>query len=113
MTSAMSNLKSVVARFAGSCPPCGRGWSVGARIFIVDASGWCCSPTCARSCVSTDAAGTTRPESWPEAALRQVPRAWRDRVYRALVRVLHPDAGGDNALSAALNDARDKIEDGR
>jgi len=34
-------------------------------------------------------------------------------VYRALVRVLHPDAGGDNALSAALNDARDKIEDGR
>lgn len=33
-----------------------------------------------------------------------------DRVHRALARVLHPDAGGDAELMAALNAAHDRRE---
>jgi hypothetical protein len=46
---------------------------------------------------------------WPYIVLEATPCGWRTRVYKALARILHPDAGGDTALAAALNDARDQM----
>jgi hypothetical protein len=42
------------------------------------------------------------------AFFRILPVALRQPVYRALARVLHPDAGGDTALMQALNRANEE-----
>jgi hypothetical protein len=36
-----------------------------------------------------------------------------ERAYRALVRVLHPDGGGDHQLMVDLNKARDRVARGQ
>jgi hypothetical protein len=41
------------------------------------------------------------------AFYRCLPERLREPVYKALVRVLHPDAGGDIKLMQELNAARD------
>jgi hypothetical protein len=47
---------------------------------------------------------------WAEQLLRAVGPDRAERVHRALVRVLHPDAeGGSTELMAALNRARDRV----
>ena len=45
---------------------------------------------------------------WAEGLLDAVGPQRIDKVYRALSRVLHPDAGGDMQLMQQLNIARDK-----
>lgn len=47
--------------------------------------------------------------SWAEELLTACPPDIREQVYRALSKVLHPDAGGDVRLQQALNDARDRL----
>lgn len=44
--------------------------------------------------------------SWAESLLGAVGPERADAVFRALSRVLHPDAGGDTALMQQLNAAR-------
>lgn len=46
------------------------------------------------------------PEDVFVTLMTTVPERLRDPVYRALARVLHPDAGGDGRLMQRLNDAR-------
>lgn len=50
--------------------------------------------------------GTPAP-SWAETLLDAVGSDRVEPVFRALTRVLHPDAGGDHQLMAALTAARD------
>ena len=45
---------------------------------------------------------------WAETLFAAVGPARAAAVYRALSRVLHPDAGGDTALMRELNAARDR-----
>lgn len=42
------------------------------------------------------------------AFYQQLPDRLKEPVYKALIKVLHPDAGGDTALAQQLNTARDK-----
>lgn len=51
--------------------------------------------------------------NWADALLIAMPPGLRDKVYRAVVRVLHPDVGGDLELMQQLNGARDRIEGAR
>jgi hypothetical protein len=107
----------VRARWAGDCLGCLRSWRPGDVIYTAgDGGGWSCSPICAyRKAAKSDRSRAPRHEPrsagapWPATLLAETPPEWRGRVYRALARTLHPDAGGDNALAAALNDARDRL----
>ncbi|HZN75693.1 MAG TPA: hypothetical protein VFC00_29020 [Micromonosporaceae bacterium] len=49
-----------------------------------------------------------RGHSWAGQLLDQCPPALAEKVFKALTRVLHPDAGGDNDLQRDLNVARDR-----
>jgi hypothetical protein len=42
---------------------------------------------------------------------RTLPPSLRQPTYRALARVLHPDAGGDTALMQQLNQANDTTKE--
>lgn len=42
---------------------------------------------------------------WATALRDQLPEPLRQPVYRALLRVVHPDAGGDTELTKQLNNA--------
>ena len=53
---------------------------------------------------------STPAEGWASALLKAVGPQHQDRVYRALSRVLHPDAGGDTQLMQDLNRARDNAQ---
>lgn len=46
--------------------------------------------------------------SWPEALFAALPAHLREPAYKALVKVLHPDVGGDHLAAQALNVAWDK-----
>lgn len=43
--------------------------------------------------------------NWAVALRSALPDELRDRAYKALLRALHPDAGGSEDLTKALNDA--------
>lgn len=45
------------------------------------------------------------PADWATALFASVPTGLHDKTYRALARVLHPDAGGDTRSAQQLNDA--------
>lgn len=49
---------------------------------------------------------------WARVLFRRVGRMRSEPVFRALTRVLHPDAGGDTALMTELNRARDELMGG-
>lgn len=49
-----------------------------------------------------------RGETWADALLDAVGPQRVEKVHRALVKVLHPDVGGDDELMAQLNRARDR-----
>lgn len=49
-------------------------------------------------------------EPW-EGMLLATPQALREKAYKALARVLHPDAGGDVAAMQALTQAYAKVGD--
>lgn len=42
---------------------------------------------------------------WAKALFASMPARFAEPVYKALVRVLHPDVGGDTRLAQQLNDA--------
>jgi hypothetical protein len=44
------------------------------------------------------------PADWADALLAALPEHLREPAYRALLRVLHPDVGGDTRLTQRLND---------
>lgn len=46
-------------------------------------------------------------QDWAEQLLGKLTPEQADKAYRALVRVLHPDVGGDHRLMQQLNVARD------
>ncbi|MCI4674784.1 hypothetical protein [Candidatus Mycolicibacterium alkanivorans] len=47
--------------------------------------------------------------TWAEELLTACPPHIREQVYRALTKVLHPDAGGTTKLQQELNDARQHL----
>ena len=47
---------------------------------------------------------------WPVAMFDEIPDTLRQPVYRALIKVLHPDAGGDLAATKKLTTAWHIIE---
>lgn len=49
---------------------------------------------------------TTRSASWAADMFAALPEHLHDAVYKALIRVLHPDVGGDVRTAQQLNDAR-------
>lgn len=49
---------------------------------------------------------------WAESLLDAVGPAQAEAVFKALTRVLHPDAGGDHVLMSQLNEARRKVAAG-
>lgn len=99
----MTRLRS---RYSSRCCRCGRSWLEGDTIYGVPEVGWHCSIACAEVAVPMSPAAV---EPWPVTMLRCVLPEWRDRVYRGLARTLHPDAGGDTQLAAALNAGRDRL----
>jgi hypothetical protein len=56
----------------------------------------------------TASAGTPR-DDWATALFAAVGPAHHERVFKALVKVLHPDAGGDTELMQTLNRAHDEL----
>jgi len=52
-------------------------------------------------------------DRWAELLLEAVGPQRADTVFRALTRILHPDAGGDLVLMKQLNAARDRVESRR
>jgi hypothetical protein len=48
-------------------------------------------------------------ENWARELMRRVEPELREKVYRALAKVLHEDLGGDGRLMQELNDARNGI----
>lgn len=44
--------------------------------------------------------------SWAEEMFAAVPEHLHEPIFRALMRVLHPDVGGDGRAAQQLNDAR-------
>ena len=52
-------------------------------------------------------------QNWADALFERIPPEMHTSVYRALSRVLHADAGGDDALQSELNGARSKAQTNR
>lgn len=46
--------------------------------------------------------------SWADEFFERLPEELRDRAFRALTRLLHPDRGGDEAMMRDLLDARER-----
>ncbi len=59
-----------------------------------------------RSAKATGAAGA---ETWEEKMFATLSPEMGEKVFKALTRALHPDAGGDTTAMARLNRARDLI----
>jgi hypothetical protein len=47
--------------------------------------------------------------SWADAMFEAVPEELHASVFKALLRTLHPDRGGDTASMQTLNAARDRL----
>jgi len=109
----MTERRRIRSRYSSQCRLCDFPWEPGDDIFGArvdgESLGWFCSDRCVRRAVQD--ARTLGAEPWPVAMLRLVPAEWRDRIYRAVARTLHPDAGGDTALAAALNAGRDRMHE--
>ena len=45
-------------------------------------------------------------EGWARELMRRCTPEMREKVYKALAKVLHQDVGGDGTLMQELNDAR-------
>lgn len=50
-----------------------------------------------------------RDNDWADQLLGRCSAELSEKVFKALTRVLHPDAGGDNTLMRDLNVARDRL----
>ena len=48
--------------------------------------------------------------TWAERMFAELDPPLAEKAFNALIRVLHPDAGGSTAAMQALNSARDKAE---
>jgi hypothetical protein len=46
---------------------------------------------------------------WADAMFKAIPSHLHNKAYAALLKVLHPDAGGDNESMKQLNTARDRL----
>jgi hypothetical protein len=58
-------------------------------------------------------AGHGAPGGWAQAMFAALPEPLREPVYRVLIKVLHPDAGGDTSATQALTAAYDKSRGAR
>jgi hypothetical protein len=48
-------------------------------------------------------------EGWARELMRRCPPELREKLYKAIARVLHTDLGGDQRLMQELNDARNQV----
>lgn len=81
-----------------------RQWSVPADV-VDDLAGWLRDDGFDVTVRGRPARAQGRhPAEWTWALYDAVPEHLRDAAYRALLRVLHPDVGGDSRLAQQLND---------
>ena len=101
MTTADRRMK---ARKQSACPECSRLINRGNYIYLWDADGYFICGSCALKRHAPATTGT----SWAELMYDQLELALADRCFKALITVLHPDTGGTNDATTALNRARDR-----
>ncbi|MFD4196633.1 hypothetical protein [Amycolatopsis thermoflava] len=111
--------KDVIKAWGGRWNPTDRVWTVSAFIvpmladrlrscgFVVEFPHGEPQPGASESSPLVRAA-TATPAPWTEAMFAALPGHLRKSAYRALAKVLHPDAGGDTALMRQLTDAYEK-----
>lgn len=101
-----------------SLPAPARSWDKRRKLWLVDAGlapiltvrlrddGFAVDRVRPRS--SGTAVRPPRSSTWADQMYAEVGPDLGDKAYQALVRVLHPDAGGDTEAMQSLNSARDR-----
>jgi hypothetical protein len=59
--------------------------------------------------IPTPPPGSQEKPDWADAMFKAIPQKLHNKAYAALLKVLHPDAGGDNETMKQLNTARDRL----
>jgi hypothetical protein len=106
----MTGHRRMHARLDSSCPECGLLIRQGTMIHRFPGDKFFICQRCAllRSARAGNPAPGGQAETWADRMYAELPVTLADAAHKALVPVLHPDAGGSHDAMSALNRARDR-----
>ncbi len=105
----MAATRRMKARKDSDCPECDQLIRVGTMILkFADDKYWVCQRCALLRSQSAPPGIPLAAASWADGMYAELGVTLGDAVHRALVPVLHPDAGGDHAAMSVLNRARDR-----